>query len=73
MQMLDIDVQAFFATHVGRVERVGGNCVRIYACVQHGGYLKPVYSVIWPIDLLLARSEIMACLVEHLNEGATAH
>lgn len=73
LPMLDLDVPEFFATNVGLVERVGGNCLRIYACVKHGNHLKPVYSVIWPIDMLLARSEIMACLVEHLTEDMTAH
>lgn len=55
-KMIDIPgIPEFFMTEVGRTESVGGDCVRIYNCVERGGYLIPQCTVILP-----ARSLIVA-------------
>ena len=62
LQMLEMPVQDFFVTHIGRVERVGTSCVRLYACVVRGQYLEPVYSAVWPVEYLATRTAFVKIL-----------
>lgn len=71
LQMLEMSVPEYFVTHIGRAERIAGGCVRLYACVQRGKYLEPVYSAVWPIEGLLMRRQLIA-IVGDTGE-TTAH
>lgn len=72
LEMLEMPVQDFFVTHIGRVERVGTTCVRLYACVVRGQYLEPVYTAVWPVEYLAARPALVKILGP-LRGERTAH
>jgi len=57
--MIDLDVPEFFVTHIGKAERLGGNCIRMTMCVEHGDGLEPRYRTIWPVECLLSRNELI--------------
>ena len=74
MRMLELEVEEFFVTHIGKVEKLAANCMRLTMCVQKGDVLIPRYACIWPIDCLLSRHELVAMIgKEVLGEEQTAH
>lgn len=73
MRMLEIDVPEYFVTHIGRVERLSGNCLRLTMCVLRGETLEPRYCCIWPIDQLLSRNELVALIGKDALGEHTTH
>jgi hypothetical protein len=66
LPMLDLDVPEFFISHI-RIEPAGGNCIRIFGCVERSGQLIPRYSVIIPLDksATMARQTFEAAADRH--------
>lgn len=60
--MLELEVPEYFVTTIGRVERLGGNCVRLTMCVQKGNVLEPRYTCIWPIECLMTRAQLVTVI-----------
>jgi hypothetical protein len=66
-KMIDIPgIPEFFMTEVGRTEGVGGDCVRIYNCVERGGFLIPQCTVIIPAMSLIVAAR---CVTEAAQEA----
>ena len=80
MEMLDcVGIPEFFVTKVGKVEPAGGNCVRVYMCVERDGVLVPIYAVIMPaLSMITATKRVQEsamCLFNQTQPGMqlTAH
>lgn len=71
--MLESNCPEFFVTHIGKTERIAGNCVRLYCCVQENDYLVPVYRSVWPIANVLAREQLVALIGRAAFGEATTH
>jgi hypothetical protein len=60
-KMVDIPgIPEYFMTEVGRTEGAGGDCVRIYNCVERGGFLIPQCTVIIPARSLIVASRVVS-------------
>ena len=53
----------FYAPHIGLIEDAGCGNLRIFRCVKRGGMLVPVFSLIAPIETLLADVPVMRDIV----------
>lgn len=73
LPMLEMSCPEFFATHIGRVEPAGGDCVRIYFCVLKNGVLEPVYTRIAPLILLPDNSRTLMTVASRMRTGVPAH
>ena len=48
-QVLDcIGVPEYFTTHIGAMEDAGNGMIRVVRCIERGGVLIPVLSVVTP-------------------------
>ena len=73
MRMIDLDVPEYFVNRIGKVEKIGGNCIRLTMCIQCGDLLTPKYTCIWPIECLLSRAELVAMAGQEVLGELTAH
>lgn len=66
LPMLDLDVPEYFISAI-RIEPAGGDCIRIYGCIEKHGQLIPRYSVIIPLDksAIMARQTFQAIADQH--------
>jgi hypothetical protein len=72
-RLLELDVPEYFVTHIGRAERIPGNCVRFWMCMQRGDILEPRYTCIWPVECLLSRHELIALVGKDAIRELTSH
>lgn len=62
-------VPEHFCTIVRKVEPAGGDCIRIYHCVERGGNWEDVFTVLIPIASVLAAARFVTdAATEIFNE-----
>jgi hypothetical protein len=73
MPMLEMSVPEYFVTHITKVAPAGGDCIRMFACVQRGNVLEPVYSCVIPMarwEEMIAKSARVVSAKEESAEYA---
>lgn len=65
-------VPEFFYTDVGKTEHAGGNCLRIYCCIQRDGQLIPQFTVVMPaMSIMVAAKRVTDAAIEVFNRGVS--
>lgn len=52
-----VGVPEFFYTTIGKTEAAGGDCVRIYCCIERGDELIVQFTVVMPCSSLIVAAE----------------
>jgi len=74
-QILDcVGVPEFFYTTVGKTEHAGGDCVRIYCCIEREGHLVPQLTVVMPAECVLtAAQRVREAALDIYNRDMALH